>query len=100
MKVVYTDEALADLDEILGYISSHYPAACTPFEQRLRIIEARVSAWPESALEVAERPGVRVVPFIRYHTRYSIESRTKQWRSSTFTTLRVAPHGKGSNDKD
>jgi plasmid stabilization system protein ParE len=27
---------------------------------------ARIGAWPESAEEVAERPGVRVVPLIRY----------------------------------
>jgi plasmid stabilization system protein ParE len=66
MKVVYTDEALADLDEILGYISSHYPAAYVLFERRLRTIEARIGAWPESAPEVPERPGVRVVPLIRY----------------------------------
>ena len=31
MKVVYTDEALAALDEILGYISSHYPTAYALF---------------------------------------------------------------------
>ena len=66
MKVVYTDEALTDLDEILGYISSHYPAVYTLFERRLRTVEARIGAWPESAPEVAERPGVRVVPLIRY----------------------------------
>jgi plasmid stabilization system protein ParE len=62
MKVVYTDEALADLDEILEYIASHYPAVHALFERRLRAIEARISAWPESAPTVAERPGIRVVP--------------------------------------
>ncbi len=66
MKVVYTDEALANLDEILEYISSHHPAAYRQFERRLRTIEARIGAWPQSAPEVAERRGVRVVPLIRY----------------------------------
>jgi len=66
MKVVYTDAALADLDEILDYISSHYPTVYASFERRLRTIEARIGAWPESAPEVVERPGVRVVPLIRY----------------------------------
>jgi toxin ParE1/3/4 len=36
------------------------------FEKRLRTVVARIGTWPESAEEVAERPGVRVVPLIRY----------------------------------
>ena len=66
MKVVYTDEALRNLDDILGYIASHYPTIATSFEMRLRAIVTRLGAWPESAQEVTERPGVRVVPLIRY----------------------------------
>ncbi len=31
MKVVYTDEALRDLDEILTYIAANYPTAYAPF---------------------------------------------------------------------
>ena len=66
MKVVYTDEALRDLDEILGYIAANYPAISSSFEKRLRAVVTRIGAWPESAQEVVERPGVRVVPLIRY----------------------------------
>jgi plasmid stabilization system protein ParE len=66
MKVVYTDEALRNLDEILGYIGSSWPTVSEPFQHRLRAVAARIGAWPESAQEVAERPGVRVVPLIRY----------------------------------
>ena len=66
MRVIYTDEALADLEAILRFIASHYPAAYAPFERRLRTVAARTGAWPESAQEVAQRPGVRVVPLIRY----------------------------------
>ena len=66
MKVVYTTEALADLDGILSYIANHYPAISEAFQNRLHAAVTRVSRWPESAQEVAERPGVRVVPLIRY----------------------------------
>jgi plasmid stabilization system protein ParE len=66
MKVVYTDEALHNLEEILRYFESNYPTVSTAFEKRLRAVVARIGAWPESAQEVAERRGVRVVPLIRY----------------------------------
>jgi plasmid stabilization system protein ParE len=66
MRVVYTTEALAELDGIFNYIASHYPAISDAFQNRFHAVIARISRWPESAQEVAERPGVRVVPLIRY----------------------------------
>jgi toxin ParE1/3/4 len=66
MKVVYTDEALANLDEILAYIDTHHPTIYAAFESRIRTVVARIGSWPQSAEEVAQRPGVRVVPLIRY----------------------------------
>ena len=66
MKVVFTDDALRDLDDIFRYISENYPAVYGPFEKRLRTIVIRIGAWPQSAQEVDERSGVRSVPFIRY----------------------------------
>jgi toxin ParE1/3/4 len=66
MKVVYTTEAFADLDGILDYIANQYPAISEPFKSRLHAVVARIARWPESAQEVAERPGVRVMPLIRY----------------------------------
>jgi plasmid stabilization system protein ParE len=30
MKVVFTEDALRDLDEILQYISTNYPSVCGP----------------------------------------------------------------------
>jgi len=66
MKVVYTDEARENLDGILAYISSHYPAVYDPFRVRLESVVARIRDWPESAPEVLGRPGVRVVALIRY----------------------------------
>lgn len=66
MRVVYTTEALADLDGIFSFIANNYPAISEAFQDRLHAVVARVSRWPESAQEVSERPGVRVVPLIRY----------------------------------
>jgi toxin ParE1/3/4 len=66
MKVRYTDEALRDLDEILAYIATHYPGISASFQKRLRAIERRIGEWPNSAREVEGKPGVRMVPLIRY----------------------------------
>jgi plasmid stabilization system protein ParE len=66
MKVVYTTEALADLDGILSYVAKNYPAISEAFENRLHAVVARIARWPESAQEVDERPGVRMVPLVRY----------------------------------
>jgi len=66
MKVVYTDEALRDLDEILAFIASNYPTIFAAFVMRLAAVTERIGRWPESAQEVEQRAGVRVVPLIRY----------------------------------
>ncbi len=66
MKVIYTVEARDNLDGILAFIASTYPAKSAAFEKRLRTVVMRIGAWPESAEEVAGRPGVRVVPLIRH----------------------------------
>jgi toxin ParE1/3/4 len=66
MEVIYTDEALRDLDGILTFIASNYPTITAAFQDRLRRTERRIGKWPMSAEEVKQRPGVRVVPLIRY----------------------------------
>ena len=66
MRVILTDEALRDLDEILHFIGANYPAISVAFERRLRIVLERLGTWPESAQAVADRPGVRAAPLIRY----------------------------------
>lgn len=66
MRVVYTTEALADLHGIFSYIAENHPAISEAFQNRFRAVIARIERWPESAQGVAERPGVRVVPLIRY----------------------------------
>lgn len=62
MKVVYTDEALENLAGILAYISSNYPTVYEAFQIRLQSVVSRISRWPDSAQQVAGRPGVRVAP--------------------------------------
>jgi len=66
MRVVFTDAALADLDDILSFLAINYPALTTPVEGRIRAVVARLAKWPESARIVEQRPGVRVVPLVRY----------------------------------
>jgi toxin ParE1/3/4 len=60
MRVVFTDEALRDLDQIFEFNQAHYPGSADAFQKRLRAIEQRIARWPASAPEVKQRPGVRV----------------------------------------
>jgi toxin ParE1/3/4 len=60
MKLVFTDEALRDLDRTFEFNQAHYPAGADAFQRRLRAIEQRIARWLESAPEVKQRPGVRV----------------------------------------
>jgi plasmid stabilization system protein ParE len=70
MRVVFTDEALRDLDGILDFIACHYPTIVSSFQQRLQTVLQRIGKWPKSAAEVAERPGVRIVRLFVTPTRY------------------------------
>jgi toxin ParE1/3/4 len=66
MKVEYTRQALADLRKISAdsrALGEFVPAAV---ESRIRTIVAHIAEHPEAATPVAERPGMRVVPLIRY----------------------------------
>lgn len=66
MKVVWTQAALADLDDILAYTAENYPSLVGPIETRIRAVVARIGRWPESARIVEQQPDVRVVPLLRY----------------------------------
>jgi toxin ParE1/3/4 len=59
MRVIFTDEALSDLNEILEFLADNYPTVCGPFQKRLRAIERRIGQWPKSAQMIEQRPGVR-----------------------------------------
>jgi toxin ParE1/3/4 len=66
MKVVYTEEALKDLDAIADWLIVHYPTVAPAVERRIRTIVAHIARWPESSRRSAKRPGVRVVSLGRY----------------------------------
>ena len=85
MKVVYTEEALHNLDDIGNYIRQNYPAISEAFRLRFQFVIARIAKWPESAQKVDGQLGVRVVPLVRYPTRYFIGQRTR--RSKYFTSI-------------
>lgn len=66
MNVTFTEAARTDLDELLAYTKEHYPSVVPKLEQRIHQVIARVARQPESARAVQGRPGVRVVPLLRY----------------------------------
>jgi len=66
MKVVYTDAALRDLDDITNWLTAHYPGLGAAVERRLRIVVAHVARWPQSMRPSAHRPGVRVASLGRF----------------------------------
>lgn len=66
MTVVFTAAANADLDNILAYTKRHFPNQLDPLLSRLREVIERIEHWPRSASIVAQRPGVRVVPPLKY----------------------------------
>jgi plasmid stabilization system protein ParE len=66
MKVVYTDAALQDLDDIANWLAANYPAIAPVVERRIRAVVARIGRWPEIAPRSPRRPGVRVLPVGRY----------------------------------
>ncbi len=66
MKVVYTEEALEDLDAIADWLIAHYPTVAPAVERRIQSVVAHIARWPESSRRSAKRPGVRAVPLGRY----------------------------------
>jgi toxin ParE1/3/4 len=66
MKVRWSELALAELDVILAGMQAKNPAAAARLNARVRQIVERIGQFPEAAQEVAERPGVRRVPLVRY----------------------------------
>jgi plasmid stabilization system protein ParE len=76
MIVRWTVGALADLTSIENYQRRHWPESRATFERRLTAIERRISEFPQSAPEVTQRSGVRVVAFVDlpYRLFYTVES--------------------------
>jgi plasmid stabilization system protein ParE len=66
MKVVYTEDALKDLDAIADWLIVHYPAVAPAVERRIRRAVANIARWPKSARRSARSPGIRVTLLGRY----------------------------------
>ena len=66
MKIVYTEDALRDLDDILAFLADHYPSVIAPFEWRLEDLLDNVAAWPESKPLLDNSSGIRVAFLGKY----------------------------------
>ncbi|WP_315778526.1 MULTISPECIES: type II toxin-antitoxin system RelE/ParE family toxin [unclassified Bradyrhizobium] len=66
MRVVYTDEALRDLEDVAVWLADHYPIIAPAVERRIKRVVAHIARWPSSARRVADRPDVRAASLGRY----------------------------------
>ena len=66
MKVVWTEDALRDLDEIADYLAVHFPTVAPAVGLRVQAVVGRIGRWPQSARRSTKPLGVRVVPLGRY----------------------------------
>ena len=66
MKVLWTDEALRDLDQIANYLTEQFPSVAPLLDKRIRDTVTRIRRWPQSARATAGRSDVRIVPLGPY----------------------------------
>jgi plasmid stabilization system protein ParE len=71
MKVEYSARAVADLRKVSADSRTFGDAVATAVEARLRQVIAHIAEHPEATQRVDERPGVHVIPLIRYPYRSS-----------------------------
>jgi len=79
MKILFSRQALKDLDEIATYYSIHAsPAIAAAVERRFRDVIDRVGRTPEAAPRVSQRSTVRAITVLRYPFRifYRVRSDT------------------------
>jgi plasmid stabilization system protein ParE len=77
MKIIFTETALSDLDEIFEYLASNYPTLVGPVEQRINSVLARLQDWPKSArksISASNRPrrpacSLSLPNFLSHHGR-------------------------------
>ena len=66
MRVVYTDEALRDIEAIAEWLAAHYPTVAPAVEKRILSVVAHIARVPQSSRRSAGRSGVRAAPLGRY----------------------------------
>jgi plasmid stabilization system protein ParE len=89
MKVEYSRRAVADLRKISA--DSHRTfgdRVAEALESRIRAVVDHISREPHSSPQVEQRPGLHVVPLIRYPFKSSIELSKTACEFSTFATPR------------
>ena len=67
MKIVFSRQALTDLDEIATYYSTRAsPAVAAAIERRFRDVIDHIGRTPEAAPRVSQRSTVRAMTVLRY----------------------------------
>lgn len=66
MKVEYSNRALADLRKASADSRPFGDDVTRAVEKRIRELVAFIAERPEGASPIPERPGVRVIPLVRY----------------------------------
>jgi toxin ParE1/3/4 len=84
VKLVYTEPALRDLEEITAWLEEHYPGLGRAVERQLRVVVDHIVRWPESMQRSGGRSDVRVAALGRYPYRifYCV-------RENTFEILHI-----------
>src|SRR5436305_13554827 len=89
-----------------NFIRQNYPTISEAFRLRLQFVVARIAKWPESAQEVADESGVRVVPGVHALSSSQNLHTPSQWgyrrtRSGQSPGIPAAPlpRGRGSPRK-
>jgi plasmid stabilization system protein ParE len=77
MKLVYSRRALADIEQIGTYYSTHAsPAIARAVQTRFIEVIERIRRAPQSAPRVSQRSEVRVVSVVRYPFRIFYRGRS------------------------
>ena len=66
MKVEYSNRATADLRKVSNASRPYGEAVTAAVEARIRQVVAQIAEHPEAAPRVEDRPGVHVIPLIRF----------------------------------
>jgi toxin ParE1/3/4 len=66
MKVEFTKRALIDLRKVSADSRIFGERVAAAVETRIHAVIAHIAEHPEAAAPIVERPGMRVVPLIRY----------------------------------
>jgi toxin ParE1/3/4 len=76
MRIEYSKRALQDLRKVAAEAQAYGPGVAEAVEERLRHLIDHLRREPNGAPRIEERPGVRVIPLIKYP--YKIFYRTTE----------------------